>query len=106
MRKNHLKDVVQQQFKNGFKKGYAKGYQDAIPFTIKNYSSVLLLCLKDHFDFTPEQLSEVSHHIDFQFEAINEGRVSFNDIAMALKDEDNIEISYNGVADMCGDSDE
>ena len=97
MKQNNFKEALHNQFKVGFHKGYNKGYKDAIPFAIKNYSSVLLICLKDKFDFTPEQLSEVANHIDKQFDAINEGRLSFDDILAVLKDEDNIEVSYIGV---------
>lgn len=106
MKQNNFKEALHNQFKVGYHKGYNKGFTDAVPFAIKNYSSVLLICLKDKFDFTPEQLTEVAIQIDKQFDAINEGRLSFDDILTVLREEDHIEVNYGFGIDLASGPDQ
>lgn len=82
--------------KEGYKAGYKSGYSEGMQYTVLNYSSVVLLCLKDKFDFTTEQLKEVTAHINNTFDSVCQGYLTLNDILETLKEENNIEISYNG----------
>lgn len=73
-----------------FEIGYTRGVKD----TVQNYSAVLLLCLKDKFGFTSEQLKDVAGHIDETFDAINEEYLSLNDIIQTLKEEDDLDVRF------------
>ena len=75
-----------------------QGYTDGINFTIRNYSAVMLLCLKDKFDFTNEQLKEITIHVNETFNCVCEGYLSLNDISKTLKEENDLEIRFNGKA--------
>ena len=70
------------------------GIELGVTTTVRNYSGVLLLCLKDKFGFTKEQLQEAARHINDTFDAINEGYLSLDDIAKTLKEEDDIDIRF------------
>ena len=79
---------------NKIKKAKLQGYQEGVDFTITNYSAVVLLCLKDKFEFDTNQLEEVAKHMNEMFNDICEGRLSITDIATALKEENNIDIVF------------
>lgn len=72
-------------------------YQKGIRFAIKNYSAALMLCLKDKFDFTTEQLEQAAMHINETFDSICEGYLSLDDIAKTLKEENDINLQINGL---------
>jgi len=95
MKSNKLKDLLHQQFHQGYNKGYSKGHSDAVHFTIDLYTAVLLICLRDKFDFTAEQLEEVTAHIGNQFDSIDQGYVTFEDILKTLNDEVGLRIIYD-----------
>ena len=99
-RSARLKETLHQQFKTGYAKGYSKGYTDAVHFTIENYTAILLICLKDKFDFTPEQLKTVSDHINNQFDSVTKGYVTFEDILATLDQETGLHVAYLTDADM------
>lgn len=75
-------------------KAREQGYQDGIKFTVENYSSVLLLCLKDKFNFTTEQLQEIAGYVNDAFESVCEGYLTLNDITETLKKENDIDITF------------
>lgn len=77
--------------KNSFK---FKGYTDGMNFAIENYSAAILLCLKDKFDFTTEQLQEVTFYINDMFDSICRGYLSLDDIMRTLKEENDIDIRF------------
>ncbi len=87
MKTNNLIWLMQQARDNGRKEG--------IKFTVRNYSSVILLCLKDKFDFTPEQLQQAAVYINDTFDSVCEGYLSLDDIDKTLKEEDDITITFN-----------
>lgn len=70
------------------------GMEVGVTTTVQQYSAVLLLCLKDKFGFTPEQLQDVALHINETFDCINEGYLSLNDITQVLKEEDGIDVRF------------
>lgn len=74
-----------------------QGFQEGKNFAIKNYSAVLLLCLKDKFDFTTEQLQEIAVHVNNTFDSVCEGYLSLEDIAKTLKEENDINLQINGL---------
>ena len=76
------------------KKARKERYNEGLCFTIKNYSAVVLLCLKDKFDFTPDQLQEVSKHINDMFASVCEGYLSLSDVEKVLREEEGIAISF------------
>lgn len=86
----------EQGYKEGFQKGHAIGYDEGTNKTIKNYSSVVLLCLKDRFDFTADELHKVAVSINDTFDSICQGYLTLGDISKTLKEEDNIELSFDG----------
>ena len=100
MKPDALKKAMIAQFqsghKEGYKSGYAKGYSEGMQFTVQNYSSVVLLCLKDKFDFTTEQLKEITTHINNTFDSVCAGYLTLDDILQTLKEENNLVIAYNG----------
>jgi hypothetical protein len=71
-----------------------QGYAEGIRFTAKSYSAVVLLCLKDKFDFNTEQLQEVAKHISNTFDSVCEGYLSLQDIEQTLDEENDIEIRF------------
>lgn len=87
MKTNNLIWLMQQARENGRKEG--------IKFTVRNYSSVILLCLKDKFDFTPEQLQQAAVYINDTFDSVCEGYLSLDDIDETLKEENDITITFN-----------
>lgn len=100
MKPNMLTNALNQQFqkghKEGYKLGYPQGYAKAMAFTVQNYSSVMLLCLKDKFDFTTEQLKELSEHVNNTFDSVCQGYLTLGDVSDILKEENNITISFDG----------
>lgn len=84
-------------FMRHIKKAREQGYKDGIKFSMQNYSAVLLLCLKDKFDFTADQLEQTAKYVNDTFDSVYEGYLTLNDIAEALKEEDDLDLSYNGV---------
>ena len=73
-----------------------EGRQEGVDFAVVNYSAALLLCLKDKFDFTTEQLEEVAVRVNEMFNDICNGLLSLEDIVKVLKEEDNIDLLING----------
>lgn len=74
----------------------SEGYAEGVEFTAKNYSAVVLLCLKDKFDFTTDQLKEVSGHINSTFDSICGGYLTLQDIMDTLEEENHIHITFGG----------
>lgn len=74
-----------------------QGYKDGIKFTVKNYNAVLLLCLKDKFNFSTEQLGEVVVLVNGTFDSVCKGYLTLEDIVETLREEDDINLTYNGV---------
>lgn len=81
-------------FKAMMKKAKAEGRQEGMKFTIENYSYVLLLCLKDKFDFSTEELQEVSEYINDTFDSIDEGYLSLEDIQNVLEEENDMDVRF------------
>lgn len=77
------------------KEGYKKGQKEGIAFAVRNYSAVVLLCLKDKFDFTPEQLAVVADHINDMFGSVCAGYLTVEDIESTLKEENDICVKFN-----------
>lgn len=73
-----------------------KGYSEGIKFTTYNYSAVMLLCLKDKFDFTTEQLKEIASEVNETFDSLCKGYLSLSDISDTLKEENDLELQFNG----------
>ena len=73
-----------------------EGRQEGVDFAVVNYSAALLLCLKDKFDFTTEQLEEVAVRVNEMFNDICNGLLSLEDIVGVLKEEDRIDLLVNG----------
>ena len=80
----------------GFKKGYKDGYSDGMGFTVKNYSSVILLCLKDKFDFNNDELHKIALSINDTFDSVCQGYLTLNDISKTLEEENGLKISFDG----------
>lgn len=80
----------------GFRRGYKEGYDEGIQATIENYSSVILLCLKDKFDFNTEELQKVAIYINDMFDSICLDYLTLSDISTTLKEENNLEINFGG----------
>jgi hypothetical protein len=68
--------------------------QNAIIFTTQSYSAVTLICLRDKFDFTNEQLEELAEHIGAYFDNIMDGHVPLEEVVKALKEETGIDVMY------------
>lgn len=81
-------------FKAAIKKAKEEGKQEGVKFTIKNYSYVLLLCLKDKFDFSTEELQEITEYINDTFDSINEGYLSLEDIQNVLEEENDMDVRF------------
>ena len=65
----------------------SEGYMEGVQFTARNYSAVVLLCLKDKFDFSNEQLKKINNHINETFDNVCAGYLSLEDILDTLADE-------------------
>ena len=78
----------------GFRRGYEEGYDEGIQATIQNYSAVILLCLKDKFDFTTEELQQVAIYINDMFDSICQDYLTLSDISNTLKEENDLEIKF------------
>ena len=87
-------NMLSVEFKKCYDKGYDTGMKKGMCETVKNYSAVTLLCLKDHFDFTTEQLEQMSGYINNYFDSVCKGLVSLHDVKQALQDENGIKIRY------------
>ena len=75
------KDNTFQQLLKAKKTGQVQG----VTKTVENYSAVLLLCLKDKFSFSSEELQEVTNHINETFDNIQDGYLSLNDIIDSIE---------------------
>ena len=75
-------------------KAKQEGYTQGVTGTIENYSAVVLLCLKDKFNFTTGQLQDVAKCIDDTFDSIDKGYLSLDDIIQILKEEDDLDIRF------------
>lgn len=84
------KSTIFQQLSKAKQEGYTKG----VTGTIENYSAVVLLCLKDKFNFTTGQLQDVANYIDDTFDSIDKGYLSLDDIIQTLKEEDDLDIRF------------
>jgi len=73
---------------------FQEGYMQGVHGTVEKYSAVVLLCLKDKFDFTSGQLQDVALHINETFDAINEEYLSLDDIVQTLKEEDGLDVRF------------
>lgn len=78
--------------KKGYKQGYEKGIQD----TVRDYSAVVMLVLKDKFDFDVKELMLVTQHINEMFDSVCCGYVSLEDIAKTLEEENALELRFQG----------
>ena len=76
-------------------KAYKKGRIDGISFTVQNYSAVMLLCLKDKFGFTTDQLIDVKTYVNDAFDSVGAGYVTLNDISDTLNEENDINLTFN-----------
>ena len=76
-------------------KSYKKGRTDGIRFTVENYSAVMLLVLKDKFDFNTEQLIDVKTYVNDAFDSICQGYLTLPDVIDTLYDENNINVTFN-----------
>ena len=81
-------------FKDGHEDGYQEGHVDGIKFAIEQYSGVVLLCLKDKFNFTSEQLQDVAWYINDTFDSVEKGYLSLEDIIQTLKEEDGLDVRF------------
>lgn len=89
---------LQAVLKGQFVAGYKKGHSDGIQFTLDKYSAVVLKCLKDKFDFEPDQLQEAVIHINDDFDSIVKGYMSFEDVVQTLQEETGLDLINNGIA--------
>lgn len=96
MKPDMLKNALAKHFEAGHKEGFKEGYGQGMIFTVQNYSAVMLLCLKDKFDFTVEQLQEMTFHTNNYFDSVIMGEVSLSDISTVLQEEENLNISFDG----------
>ena len=77
-------------------KAYKKGRTDGVGFAVKNYSAVMLLCLKDKFGFDTEQLIKIKDCVNESFDAISENYLTLEDVARTLKEENEIDLHFSG----------
>ena len=77
-------------------KAYAQGRTDGVGFAVKNYSAVMLLCLKDKFGFDTEQLIKIKDCVNESFDAISENYLTLEDVARTLKEENEIDLHFSG----------
>lgn len=81
-------------FKAAVKNAKEEGKKEGIRSTIENYSAAILLCLKDKFDFSTDQLVEATGYINDTFDSICQGYLTLDDIAATLKEENDIDIRF------------
>ena len=84
------KNTTFQQLLKAKQEGYTKG----VTGTVENYSAVVLLCLKDKFNFTSEQLQDVAWYINDTFDSVEKGYLSLEDIIQTLKEEDGLDVRF------------
>lgn len=84
------KSTTFQQLLKAKKEGYTKGVTGAV----EHYSAVVLLCLKDKFDFTTEQLQDISFYVNDTFDSIEKGYLSLDDIIQTLKEEIDLDVRF------------
>jgi hypothetical protein len=70
------------------------GYTKGVTGTVENYSAVMLLCLKDKFNFTTGQLQEIAWCINDTFDSIEKGYLSLDDIIQTLKEENGLDVRF------------
>lgn len=75
-------------------KAKQEGYTKGVTGTVENYSAVVLLCLKDKFNFTSEQLQDVAWYINDTFDSVEKGYLSLEDIIQTLKEEDGLDVRF------------
>lgn len=83
-----------QQLLKAKQEGYTKGVAKGVTGTVENYSAVVLLCLKDKFNFTSEQLQDVAWYINDTFDSVEKGYLSLEDIIQTLKEEDGLDVRF------------
>jgi len=83
-----------QQLLKAKQEGYTKGVTKGVTGTVENYSAVVLLCLKDKFNFTSEQLQDVAWYINDTFDNVEKGYLSLEDIIQTLKEEDGLDVRF------------
>lgn len=83
-----------QQLLKAKQEGYTKGVTKGVTGTVENYSAVVLLCLKDKFNFTSEQLQDVAWYINDTFDSVEKGYLSLEDIIQTLKEEDGLDVRF------------
>jgi len=88
------KSTTFQQLLKAKQEGYAKGVTKGVTGTVENYSAVVLLCLKDKFNFTSEQLQDVAWYINDTFDSVEKGYLSLEDIIQTLKEEDGLDVRF------------
>lgn len=83
-------------YKTAINAAYKKGRAEGINFTAENYSAVILLCLKDKFNFSTEQLIDVKNYVNDTFDSVCEGYLTLEDISETLREENDLELQFNG----------
>lgn len=83
-----------QQLLKAKQEGYTKGVTKGVTGTVENYSAVVLLCLKDKFNFTSEQLQDIAWYINDTFDSVEKGYLSLEDIIQTLKEEDGLDVRF------------
>lgn len=83
-----------QQLLKAKQEGYTKGVTKGVTGTVENYSAVVLLCLKDKFNFTSEQLQDVAWYINDTFDSVEKEYLSLEDIIQTLKEEDGLDVRF------------
>lgn len=71
------------------------GHQEGRQFAYRKYSTVVLLCLADKFDFTPEQLKQASVYINDTIDSVCKGYISLDEIAEILEEENDIKVTFS-----------
>lgn len=83
-----------QQLLKAKQEGYTKGVTKGVTGTVENYSAVVLLCLKDKFNFTSKQLQDVAWYINDTFDSVEKGYLSLEDIIQTLKEENGLDVRF------------
>lgn len=97
MKPDMLKTALAKQYQAGHATGFKEGYAEGMVAVVQNYSAAMLICLHDHFDFTTEQLQEIAFHTNNYFDSLLRGLVTLSDVTTALKEEENIDIKFDGI---------
>lgn len=93
--KNHeFITACKDSYIKGKKKGQEDGFIEGIAFSSKNYSAIVILILKDKFDFTNEQVQTATANINNYFDSLVRGDVSFGDVTQSLKDDYGIDLNF------------